>query len=436
VLQIKPEGQKTACDLEEGGQVLISNFLAAHIRPGDEMELPLARVLSSMELVGIKINSVALRELSKEMEIVLSSTENAIYLSAGERFNISSPKQLSEILFQKLKLKPVKKTKTGFSTDEEVLSQLSFSHELPGLILNFRQLAKLKSTYVDAFIELQNPSTNRIHTSFNQTVTATGRLSSSRPNLQNIPVRGAYAERIRGAFVPERGFEFFSADYSQIELRIMAHVSKDTVLIDAFLKDEDVHARTAREVFGIANDVAVTPETRRKAKAINFGIIYGMGAYGLSTELGISQKEAADYIDSYFAHYTGVKRFMDATIAEATACGYTTTLFGRRRFVPELKSQTDSIVRFGQRVAINTPIQGTAADIIKVAMIKIYCKLEALNAKSKMLLQIHDELLFEVAVDEKDMVTKLVKSEMESVIALSVPICVNTKSGADWNAVE
>ncbi|TAN61567.1 DNA polymerase I, partial [bacterium] len=401
-----------------------------------EMELPLAMVLSSMELAGIKINSVALTELSKEMELVLSSTEDAIYLSAGDKFNISSPKQLSELLFQKLKLKPVKKTKTGFSTDEEVLSLLSLSHELPGLILNFRQLAKLKSTYVDAFIELQNPSTGRIHTSFNQTVTATGRLSSSRPNLQNIPVRGAYAERIRGAFVPERGFEFFSADYSQIELRIMAHVSKDQVLTDAFLKNEDIHARTAKEVFGIATGAEVTPEMRRKAKAINFGIIYGMGAYGLAAELDISQKEASDYIDSYFAHYTGVKRFMDATIAEATACGYTTTLFGRRRFVPELKSQTDSIVRFGQRVAINTPIQGTAADIIKVAMINIYRKLKELKTKSKMLLQIHDELLFEVAVDEKDMVTTLVKIEMESVIALAVPISVNTKSGADWNAVE
>ncbi|MDO8427047.1 MAG: DNA polymerase, partial [Deltaproteobacteria bacterium] len=294
---------------------------------------------------------------------------------------------------------------------------------------------KLKSTYVDALVEIINPSTGRVHTSFNQTVTATGRLSSSRPNLQNIPIRGEVAGRIREAFVAEEGFEFLSADYSQIELRIVAHMSGDHVLIDAFMKGEDVHTRTASEIFGVLPGL-VTPEMRRRAKAINFGIIYGMGPYGLSTELGISMKEAFDYINSYFDHYKLVKSFIDRTIGEARERGYTVTLFGRRRFIPELKSPIESTIRLGQRLAINTPIQGSAADMIKAAMIRIPRLMEEKWLKSRMILQIHDELLFEVAKGEALEAAALVKEEMEGVIRLTVPVKVNIKTGANWNAVE
>jgi DNA polymerase-1 len=400
-----------------------------------DMELPLSGVLASMEFYGIRVDSDMLRSLSKEIEIDLVDNEKRIYAAAGVEFNINSPKQLAEVLFEKLRLKPVKRTKTGFSTDEEVLTRLAAEHEVPALIIAFRQLSKLKSTYVDALLEIINPSTGRIHTSFNQTVTATGRLSSSKPNLQNIPVRSEAAARIREAFVADEGYTFFSADYSQIELRIVAHLSEDPVFIDAFMKGEDIHTRTASEIFGIMPSL-VTSEMRRRAKAINFGIIYGMGPYGLSTELGISMKEASGYIDDYFAHYSTVKGFIDRTIAGAVERGYTVTLFGRRRFIPELKSPVESTARLGARLAINTPIQGTAADMIKAAMIRIYRLLKDGGFRSRMLLQIHDELIFEAAGGELEVLSALVKKEMEGVVKLRVPVEVNLKYGTNWRTVE
>ncbi len=399
------------------------------------MELPLSAVLARMEITGIKVDGEKLSGLSKEIGVELVDIERSIYAAAGTEFNISSPKQLSEVLFERLGLKPIKKTKTGYSTDEEVLTRLAATHEVPQQIITFRQLSKLKSTYVDALIEITNPATGRVHTSFNQTVTATGRLSSSKPNLQNIPVRGGMANRVRAAFVAEEGFTFLSADYSQIELRLAAHMSADPVLMESFTRGEDVHTRTASEVFGIM-PALVTAEMRRRAKAINFGIIYGMGPYGLSTELGISMKEAQEYIDSYFGHYSRVREFIDRTVELAASRGYTETLFGRRRFVPELKSPLDSTVRFGHRLAINTPIQGTAADMIKAAMIRISKALEQGRLRSRMILQIHDELLFETAEDELADVSAMVKEKMEGVLSLSVPIVVNLKTGRSWDNVE
>ncbi|MEE8573857.1 MAG: DNA polymerase I, partial [Thermodesulfobacteriota bacterium] len=400
-----------------------------------DMELPLAMVLAEMELCGIKLNSTILEELSVVMAGVIESLEESIYKLAGEgggEFNINSPKQLSVLLFEKMGITPLKKTKTGFSTDESVLKRLSEKHEIAKKIVTYRQVAKLKSTYVDALVTLVNPATGRIHTSFNQTVTATGRLSSSRPNLQNIPVRGEYAETIRAAFVAREGTEFFSADYSQIELRLVAHMSDDPVLVTAFKEGADIHSITAAEVFGIMPGL-VTSEMRRRAKAINFGIIYGMGPFGLAGDLEISMKEAADYIENYFAHYKLVKQFIDDTIAGATEAGYTTTLFNRKRFIPELRSTNDASRRFGERMAVNTPIQGTAADMIKAAMIKIDARLKTEKLASKMLLQIHDELLFEVPTSEKESLAALVTEEMEGVLKLKVPVEVNVKFASNWS---
>ncbi len=399
------------------------------------IELPLSEVLASMEEAGIKVDVGLLRELSKEAEAELARIEERIYAAAGTSFNINSPKQLSEVLFERLGLRPVKRTKTGFSTDEEVLTRLSVVHEVPALILGYRQLSKLKSTYMDALSGLVDPADGRVHTSFNQTVTATGRLSSSRPNMQNIPVRGEMAGRIREVFVAPEGFNFLCADYSQIELRLVAHMSGDQGLIESFRRGEDIHTRTASEVFGIM-PALVTPEMRRRAKAINFGIIYGMGPYGLSTELGISVNEATRYIESYFSHYGKVREFIDATVEEAVRRGYTTTMFGRRRFIPELKSPVEQTVRLGQRLAINTPIQGTAADMIKAAMVAIHRLFRQRRLRSRMILQIHDELILETASEEFDEVRGLVRDGMERVIELTVPVKVNMKSGANWRVVE
>lgn len=400
-----------------------------------DMELPLTGVLAAMELAGIKVEGRKLETLSVEIERGLGALEKEIYAGAGCRFNINSPKQLSVLLFDKLNLKPLKKTKTGYSTDETVLTALADEHEIPRKILDYRHLAKLKSTYVDALLALIDPGTGRIHTSFNQTVTATGRLSSSKPNLQNIPVRDEYAAKIRKCFVADRGFTLLSADYSQIELRLVAHFSGDPVLKDAFTKGEDVHTRTASEVFGI-EPALVTPEMRRRAKAINFGIIYGMGPYGLSSELGITMAEARDYIDAYFAHYSTVKEYITRTIKGAKEKGYTETLLGRKRFIPELQSPNEPTLRFGERMAVNTPIQGSAADIIKAAMIKIHTRLKETAMRSAMILQIHDELVFEVHADETEEVKGLVTELMEGVTRLTVPVKVNLKTGPDWQSVE
>ncbi|OGW09417.1 MAG: DNA polymerase I [Nitrospinae bacterium RIFCSPLOWO2_12_39_16] len=397
-----------------------------------KVEIPLIEVLSEMERNGVKIDEPFLREMSRRLDTQLNKLTERIYFIAGIEFNINSPKQLQEILFEKLKLKPAKRTKTGLSTDVEVLQQLSVQHDLPAIILEYRQLSKLKSTYVDALINMINPKTNRIHTSFNQTVTATGRLSSSDPNLQNIPIRTEIGREIRKSFVAESGALILSADYSQIELRILAHVSQDDVLIDAFKKGEDIHERTACEVFGVLPGM-VTPEMRRMAKAVNFGIIYGISPFGLSRDLGISKDKAKEYIDNYFSRHKGVKDFIDKTLKESYEKGYVTTLLQRRRYLPDLKSKNRQVKEFAERTAINTPIQGSAADMIKLAMINIHRRIKDEGRRAKMIIQVHDELVFEVSEDEIEQIKKLVKEKMEGVMNLSVPIIAEIHTGKNWN---
>lgn len=397
-----------------------------------DMEMPLMEVLAGMERVGVKINADFLKIMSKKLGIDMAGVERTIYELAGTEFNINSPKQLAEILFVKLRLTPTKKTKTGFSTNVDVLEELAPLHPLPAEILKYRTLSKLKSTYIDALPLMINPKTGRLHTSLNQTVTATGRLSSSEPNLQNIPIRTEVGREIRQAFVAEQGASLLSADYSQIELRVLAHMSNDPALIKTFLNDEDVHTRTASEIFGLSPE-EVTSEMRRKAKAVNFGIIYGISAFGLAQDIGVSNAEAKRYIDDYFAQYPGVRDFIDRTIGDAKMNGYVSTLFNRRRFIPELASSTAAVRNFGERMAINTPIQGTAADLIKLAMINIQKRLTRENLRSKMILQVHDELVFEVPDLEIEPMKKLVKEEMEGVLTLSVPIRVDVSVGKNWD---
>jgi len=399
----------------------------------EKVEMPLIPVLMRMEMNGICVNKDKLRSLSKTFEIKLKALEESIYEVAGERFNIKSTQQLGHILFDKLKLPPKKKTKkkTGFSTDVDVLTDLAVNHELPALILKHRTLAKLKSTYTDALLDLVHMDTGRIHTSFNQTVTATGRLSSSDPNLQNIPIRTDEGREIRKAFIPKKKWHLVSADYSQIELRILAHCSGDQILIKAFMKDEDIHTRTAEEVFQVFPSF-ITQELRQQAKAINFGIIYGMSPFGLSKQLEISLKMAKTYIDNYFARYKDVKKFMDNTIKEAGKTKQTNTLLGRIRLLPEINSSNRNIRQFAERTAINTPIQGSAADLIKVAMIKVDKAFREKELKSAMLLSVHDELIFEVPPDELTIVKKLVKEIMEGVWDLKVPLKVNIACGENW----
>lgn len=399
----------------------------------ETVEMPLVPVLVKMEMAGIRVDEGRLRELSKSFEHQLEQLEKDIYGQAGETFNIKSSQQLGAILFDKLKLPVQKKTKkrTGYSTDVEVLTALAAHHELPALILKHRTLAKLKSTYTDALLELVNPQTGRIHTSFNQTVAATGRLSSSDPNLQNIPIRTEEGREIRSAFIPRPGWQLVSADYSQIELRILAHVSEDEILIKAFQQGEDIHTRTATEVFEVLPNF-ITPDLRRQAKVINFGIIYGMSPFSLAKELNISQKMAKTYIDHYFSRYSGVKAFIDRTIAEAGESGKTSTLLGRIRLLPEIGSKNRVVRGFAERIAINTPIQGTAADLIKLAMIRVDAALTRRQLKSAMLLSVHDEIVFEVPPDELVSVKKLIQKEMEGVWDLKVPLKVNIAEGRNW----
>ncbi|MFZ3073010.1 MAG: DNA polymerase I [Thermodesulfobacteriota bacterium] len=395
-----------------------------------DVEMPLIEILARMEIKGIKADRPALLRLSEELKKELDSLEKGILEVAGYSFNLNSPKQLAVFLFEKLGLKPVKKTKTGYSTDEGVLTALSGQNEVVGRILAYRQWAKLKSTYVDGILELID-SFGRVHTSFNQTITATGRLSSSNPNLQNIPVKGGYAGRIREAFVPESGSKFLSADYSQIELRLVAHLSEDPLLLSAFEADEDVHTRTASEVFSIEPSL-VTSEMRRRAKAINFGIIYGMGPHGLATELSIPVIEAKAYIDAYFEHYKGVREFVRKTIERAKELGYTTTLLGRRRYVPELASSSEQVIRLGERLAVNSPVQGGAADIIKAAMVAIHKRFIEKGFRSELLLQIHDELVFEVLIEEIPDVERVVREEMEGIMKLKALLKVNISIKDNW----
>lgn len=397
-----------------------------------DVEMPLLKVLADIEMNGFKIDREILSEMSKELEGQLNTIIERIYFLAGEEFNINSPKQLSEILFRKLGLKPTKRTKTGYSTNVEVLEELSFQHELPREILEYRNLFKIKSTYLDTLPDLINPKTGRIHTSLNQTVTATGRLSSSEPNLQNIPIRGELGKRIREAFIAEKGNALLSADYSQIELRILAHLAQDEILVGAFKGGEDIHTRTATEIFGLPPE-SITPDMRRQAKTVNFGIIYGISPYGLSVELGIPFEKAKELIERYFERHKGVKDFIERNLKEAEEKGYVKTILCRQRHIPELMSQNSNVRQLGERLAINTPIQGSAADLIKLAMVNISKRFHGMNSNARMILQIHDELVFESPEEEIEQIKKVVKEEMEGVIEFSVPIKVDIGVGKNWS---
>jgi DNA polymerase-1 len=397
----------------------------------EDVERPLVRVLAGMERDGIRVDRQRLADFSRELELALERTTREIYALAGGEFNIGSPKQLATVLFEKLKLPPVKKTKTGYSTDADVLEHLALGHELPAKIIEHRTLAKLKSTYADALPTLIDPRTGRVHTSFNQLVAVTGRLSSSSPNLQNIPIRTELGRRIRAAFVPEPGARFLAADYSQIELRILAHVSGEESLIEAFRGGEDIHRRTAAEVFGVPLS-EVTPAQRDVAKTTNFSVIYGVTAFGLSRGLDITPKQAQQFLDQFFARHPKVKAYLERTVAEGRERGFVSTLLGRRRYLPELKSGNPNLRSFGERMATNAPIQGTAADLIKIAMVRMARELSARGLRGRMLLQVHDELLFEVPEDELAALEALAVEVMESSLALSVPLKVDVKAGADW----
>jgi DNA polymerase-1 len=393
-----------------------------------QVEMPILTILAKMEVAGICIDPAVLSALSVEFTGKLKILEEQIHALAGHAFNINSPRQLAEILFEEQGLPHGRKTKTGYSTDVKVLEKLANKHQLPALILRYRTVAKLLSTYVDKLAQLQDPTTGRIHSSFNQAVAATGRLSSSDPNLQNIPIRTEEGNRIREAFVPGTGLVFLSADYSQIDLRVLAHYSQDQALIAAFKAGEDIHARTAAEIFGVS-PLLITSEMRRVAKSINFGIVYGMSSYGLAGQLDIGRKEAQRFIDSYFRLYTGVQRFMGEIVVQARKNGYVTTLLGRRRSVPEIDAKDRTRREFAERMAINTPIQGTAADIIKLAMIECDRAIGENGLSALMLLQIHDELVFELPETELDKTRPVIKAAMENALALDVPLVVNFEVG-------
>ena len=393
-----------------------------------EVEGPLIPVLAAMETAGILVDSDQLARLSIEFGQRLQTFEEEIFRVAGEPFNINSPRQLGEILFEKLQLPRGRKTKTGWSTDVQVLESLSLTHELPALVLQYRNLAKLKSTYVDRLASLRNPHTGRVHTSFNQCGTATGRLSSSNPNLQNIPIRTEEGRRIRSTFIAAEGCTLLAADYSQIDLRVLAHYSEDRELTAAFHAGQDIHRRTAAEIFFVSPEL-VTAEMRRVAKTINFGIIYGMSSFGLSTQLHISRKEAQTFIDRYLAHFSGIKEFMESVVGQARTDGFVTTLLGRRRYLADINSTNRVRREMAERTAINTPIQGTAADIIKLAMLRVHRELRARGLQARMLLQIHDELVFEVPLAELETVSGLVRMHMEAAMALRVPLVANLQHG-------
>lgn len=399
----------------------------------EEVEMPLVRVLAAMELTGVRIDTETLRETSELFTLRMNKLEEEVFDLAGESFNLSSPKQVGEILFDKLKIdERAKRTKTGqYVTSEEVLEKLRPRHEIVDRILNYRGLKKLTSTYVDSLPTLINPSTGKIHTSFNQTVTSTGRLSSSNPNLQNIPVRGDDGKEIRKAFIPEPGCTFFSADYSQIELRIMAHLSGDKHMIEAFLEGDDIHASTAAKIYHkpIGD---VTRDERRKAKTANFGIIYGISVFGLAERLNVPRSEARELIDGYFATYPRVREYMDESIERARRQGYIETLLRRRRYLPDINSRNAIVRGYAERNAINAPIQGSAADIIKIAMVRIYNRFISENLRSTMMLQVHDELNFSVVPEEREIVEQIVIHEMENAYSLSVPLKADCGWGANW----
>lgn len=396
-----------------------------------EIELPLSAVLADMQHIGMKIDRAALLDfgtmLSKHIEVL----ESKIFSLAGEEFNIQSPKQLGEILFEKLGLPPVKKTKSGYSTNAEVLEKLILHHEIIAPILEYRKYTKLKSTYCDGLSKTISPIDGRIHSSFNQMVTATGRISSTEPNLQNIPVRTELGGEVRRMFIPSDGCVFIDADYSQIELRILAHIADDLVMQRAFCTGVDIHTATAAQVFGVSED-NVTADMRRAAKAVNFGIVYGIGEFSLAADIGTSVYKAKEYIENYLANYTGVRKYMKSVVERAKEDGYVTTLLGRRREIPELAAKNYNIRSFGERVALNAPIQGTAADIIKIAMVAVYKRLKTEGLKSKLILQVHDELIVEAPKDEAERVCKILTEEMTGAYSLSVPLIADAAVGENW----
>lgn len=396
-----------------------------------QIEMKLVKVLSDMEEEGFLVDRGLLKKLSKQYESEIIELENKIYDLSGEMFNINSPKQLGVILFEKLCLPVIKKTKTGYSTNVEVLEALKGSHEIIDYIMEYRQITKLKSTYVDGLMNITNDSTGRIHTTFNQTIAATGRLSSSEPNLQNIPVRTERGKILRGVFISKEGYSLIDSDYSQIELRILAHLAKDEIMLDSFKKHEDIHTRTASEVFNVAIE-DVTPELRSAAKAVNFGIVYGISDFGLSNNLGISKKEAKKYIDTYLEKYVKIREFLDNVVEEVERTGYSRTIFGRKRYIPELKAKNIMVKNFGKRLAMNTPIQGAAADIIKLAMIKVYEYLEENKVDAKLILQVHDELILEAKEEIVIELEQKVKEIMENVADLIVDLDVEIKNGKSW----
>jgi len=396
------------------------------------MELPLITVLADMEYEGFNVDRSKLEVLSADFSKQIEALTADIYMQSGGEFNINSTKQLGVILFEKLGLPVVKKTKTGYSTDVEVLEQLSGKHPIIEKLLEYRQLVKLKSTYVDGLIGIINPETGKIHTKLNQTVTATGRLSSTEPNLQNIPIKTENGRQIRKVFVPKsEEYILVDADYSQIELRILAHISGDEGLIDTFIRNEDIHTRTASEVFGVELS-EVTPVMRGRAKAVNFGIVYGISDYGLSQDLKISRKEAKKYIDNYFARYPMVKQYMIDIVETAKACGYVKTIMNRRRYIPEISSQNAVNRNFGERIAMNTPIQGSAADLIKMAMVRVHSELSKRNLKSRLILQVHDELIVETLKCELTEIKQLIEECMEKAIELRIPVIAEISSGDNW----
>jgi DNA polymerase-1 len=399
-----------------------------------DVEMPLVPVLAEIERNGFLLDVEGLQTLSKELERELEQMVGSIYRLAGGEFNIGSPKQLATVLFETLGLKPLRKTKTGYSTDEDTLTQLASQHELPAQILNYRTLTKLKSTYVDALPQLVNPETKRLHTSLNQTVAATGRLSSTDPNLQNIPVKGDYGLRIREAFIAPPGHQLLCADYSQVEPRILAHLSQDPRLLQVFEQGEDIHMATAMEIFNLPAG-EVTREMRRAAKSVVFGIVYGISPFGLASNIGVPQADAKKYIETFFEKFSAVRALMDRNIDDGKTKGYTTTILGRRRQIPELQSGDPSQRGVGERMAVNSPIQGSAADLIKVAMIKVHQRLQNELPRCKMILQVHDELIFEVPDQELERAKQLVKAEMEATgaaLGLSVPLKVDLGVGCNW----
>ena len=395
------------------------------------IDMPTIEVLSDMQINGMYVDKEELNKFGIELTSKLENITKRIYEMAGEEFNINSPKQLGEILFEKMKLPVIKKTKSGYSTDVDVLEKLKKEDPIIEQILDYRQLMKLNSTYVEGLKPYINPKTNRIHSFFHQTITATGRISSTEPNLQNIPTRFELGKRVRKVFKPETGKIYLDADYSQIELRVLASISEDEHMIEAFKNNQDIHKQAASKVFKTPID-EVTKEQRSNAKAVNFGIVYGISDFGLGEQLGIGRKKAKQYIDEYLEQYSGIKKFMDDITEKAKEQGYVETLFHRRRYIPELKSNNYMVRQFGARAAMNTPIQGTAADIMKIAMIKVYKKIKEQGLKSKIVLQVHDEMMIEVPIEEKEIIEKIMKESMESATTLKVPLIAEISSAENW----